>query len=139
MTVKRAPLLNTSSEEQSKRRKGKRNPEAVAVERRAHEIMAAEGVGFLRAKNRAWHEMHPEWEGKGERLSPKALKDYIRSRVPDLIDETIDIALDPKHPRQMDALKTMLEQGIGKPTQPMEHTDGDGKPLALQVTFVKPE
>ena len=136
---RRAPPLDTSPELQRARGGRPKKPETEKITTRAREIMERDGVGFQKAKRRAWREIHPEWAAKGSPVSPKVLKDYIRSRVPDLIDETIDIALDPKHPRQMDALKTMLEQGIGKPTQPMEHTDGDGKPLALQVTFVKPE
>lgn len=116
-TAKPRHILDTSPQKQRERAARRQRASAeenAAVNERAQKIMGETGIGFRKARARAWREFHPEWEGKEDQLSPKDVRGYIMSGIPDVIDAAFRIAADPKHPRQWDAIKGLVDQGIGK-------------------------
>lgn len=75
---------------------------------------------LIQAKMRAWREAHPEWQPAPEMVSRKQIRDYILSKVPDAIDKAETIAHDDHHPKQAEAIKLLVEHGIGRPPQDIE-------------------
>lgn len=80
---------------------------------------AKDGFAKRREAREKWLAEHPEFEGVNS-LSPKQLREYLRYPLPPLIDRAVEIGLTDNHPRQLDAIRFLAEQGLGRPPQETE-------------------
>jgi hypothetical protein len=98
---------------------GNGSPKAAPFTSETAKVAAEKAIG-VREKMRKWREAHPEWQPKPEEITAAQLRKYARSKVPAYIDKVEEIALNDEHPKQVEALRIGIEQGIGRPPQGAE-------------------
>lgn len=113
---------------------GNGKPRAAPLNGQNSAARPRDGKGkFMAAKMRGWRETHPEWAEKPTGPSKKAIRDYISSGIPDVIDKAFTLAMDDMAPKHFDAIKMLTEQHLGRPAQAVEVSGAEGGPLQVQI------
>jgi hypothetical protein len=99
---------------------------------RAQEIVAADGVPFIRAKAQAWRELFPD--EAAEKAREREVKAMIAAGTEDALTALHEIIMDTTHKDRASAAKSWVEHDIGRAKQAVELGGTEGGPLRIVVT-----